>query len=106
MHTRIYDTVLRFRAGLDKTGIRKSKIVLYGSCSAGTAYEHSDIDLIVVSDDFAGMDLWDRQCVLGDSTAGIYEPIEALGYTYDEYEAMGPGTFIGQEVKPKGIVIT
>ena len=106
MDTRIYETVLRFRAGLEKTGIRKSKIILYGSCSRGTAKEYSDIDLIVVSDDFAGMDLWDRQCVLGDSTAGVYEPIEALGYTYDEYAAMGRGTFIGDEVKPKGIVIT
>ncbi|HUT04480.1 MAG TPA: nucleotidyltransferase domain-containing protein [bacterium] len=106
MDKRIHETVLRFRAGLNKTGIRNSRIILYGSYSAGTAQEYSDIDLIVISDHFEGMDLWDRQCILGDSTAGMFEPIEALGYTYAEYEAMGPGTFVGQEVKPKGIEIT
>ena len=78
---RIRDAVLRFNAGLDESGIHGRKIILYGSYAEGRANEHSDIDLIVVSDDFEGMDLWERQCALGDSTAGILEPIEALGYT-------------------------
>ena len=87
-------------------GVRRARIILYGSHCEDAAREYSDIDLIVISDHFEGMDLWDRQCILGDSTAGIYEPIEALGYTVAEYEAMGPGTFVGQEVKAKGIEIT
>ena len=81
-------------------------MVVYGSQAEGNAKKQSDIDLIVVSDDFAGLDVWDRQCLLGDATAGMFEPIEALGYTVAEYEAMGSGTFVGQEVKPKGVEIT
>ena len=106
MDKRIVEIVKRFKAALERRGVRRARIILYGSHCEDAAREYSDIDLIVISDHFEGMDLWDRQCILGDSTAGIYEPIEALGYTVAEYEAMGPGTFVGQEVKAKGIEIT
>jgi len=33
------------------------------------------------------------------------EPIEALGYTEEEYNSEGEGTFIGDEVKSKGIEV-
>ena len=105
MDERIHSVILRYRDGLDKVGVRNSKIILYGSYNNATAREYSDIDLIVVSDSLADLDIWERQCILGDATSGIYEPIEAMGYTVAEYEAMGPGTFIGQEVKAKGIEV-
>jgi len=105
MDKRIDRIIRKYRLTLERLGVEVNKIVLYGSQSNATAHEHSDIDLIVVSDDFAGLDVWDRQCLLGDATDGIFEPIEALGYTVAEYEAMGPGTFVGQEVKPKGIEV-
>jgi hypothetical protein len=35
--------------------------------------------------------------------AKITEPIEALGYTEKEFSAKGKGTFLGDEIKSKGI---
>ncbi len=106
MDKKIVEIIKRFKAALERRGITTARIVLYGSHCAGSAREYSDIDVVVVSDDFARMGLYDRLCVLGQAVADVFEPIEPLPYTVAEYEAMGPGTFIGQEVKPKGIVMT
>jgi len=103
---RINRIIRRFKAALEKRGINVNRLVLYGSHSIGTAKEYSDIDIVVVSDDFASMELYDRLCVLGHAVADVFEPVEPLPYTVAEYESMGPETFIGQEVKPKGVVIT
>ena len=105
MDKRIDRIIRRFKTALERRGISVNWLVLYGSHSVGTAKEYSDIDVVVVSDDFASMELYDRLCVLGHAVADIFEPVEPLPYTVAEYEALGPGTFIGQEVKPKGIVI-
>lgn len=104
----IREAIARFRAALEVFGIHVEGLVLYGSQAEGNAQEHSDVDLVVVSDSFEGMNTVQRLAAIGTAAARarLTDPIEALGYTYAEYEAMGPGTFVGQEVKPKGIVIT
>jgi len=83
-------------------------LVLYGSQAEGNAQEHSDIDIVIVSDYFEGMSMVQRCEAIGTAAARarITDPVEPLPYTVAEYEAMGPGTFVGQEVKPKGIEIT
>jgi len=106
MDKRIVEIVKRFKAALERRGVRHARIILYGSHCEGSAREYSDIDVAVVSDDFVDMGLYDKLCVLGHAVADVFEPIEPLPYTVAEYEAMGPGTFVGQEVKPKGIEIT
>ena len=78
MDQSINNVVRKYRSSLECLGVQVHKIILNGSQSDGTSNEHSDIDVIVVSDDFVGMDLWDRQCLLGDATDGILDPIEAL----------------------------
>ncbi len=55
------------------------KIILYGSYVTGGAKEDSDLDLVVVSDDFKDMDLWDRLCLLGEARVEIRRPMEILG---------------------------
>ena len=105
MDQRIDSIVKRFKTALEKRGIRPDKVIVYGSHSAGSAKEYSDIDVVVVSDDFAAMSLYDRLSVLGHAVADIFEPIEPLPYTVAEFEALGPGTFVGQEVKLKGIEV-
>ena len=97
----------QFRAALEASGIDVHDLVLYGSQVGGNPDEHSDIDVVVVSDSFEGMNVVERLEAIGKAAARarIIDPIEPLGYTVAEYEAMGPGTFVGQEVKPKGIVV-
>ena len=97
-----------YQKALEAFGIHIHDVILYGSQVDGSADKHSDIDIVVVSDDFEGMNVVERLEGIGTAAgrAGITEPIEPLAYTVAEYEAMGPGTFVGQEVKPKGIIVT
>ncbi len=98
-------TIVQYREKLESLGIGVKKIILYGSHAAGNAREHSDLDLLVVSDDFESMDLWERLCLLGRARKGIKRPMEILGLTEEEFEAEGEGTFIGNEVKLKGVEV-
>ena len=77
----------KFHRGLLSRGIKPAKIVLYGSYATGTHKKGSDIDLVVVSDDFKKMDYWERIDVLADVIFEIFAPIEALAVTQDEWES-------------------
>jgi len=107
MDTAITQAIARFRAALGELGIHTDTVVVFGSHARGTPTEHSDIDVAVVSDDFEGMNLFQRLEVIGLALgrARIVEPIEALGYTRQEYEATQPGTFLGDEIKSKGVQV-
>jgi len=81
---KIKKIVGRFKQELKKLGINSEKIILYGSCAQGTSREGSDIDLIVISDDFKNLNLRERLEILGLAAGRVFEPIEALGYTKKE----------------------
>ena len=76
-----------FRKALETEGIICNKIILFGSFAKDTATEESDIDLVVISDNFNGMDFWERNKVISRAISEIFEPIEAIAYTPDEWEA-------------------
>lgn len=105
MDKEIYSIITEYKRKLEGSGVKVKKIVLYGSYAWGKAREGSDIDLIVVSDDFKNMDLWERLCFLGRARIGIKKPMEILGLTEEEFLAEDTGTFIGDEVKPKGVEV-
>jgi uncharacterized protein len=98
--------ISRYKHKLEASGIKVKKIVLYGSHAHGKAREDSDIDLVVVSDDFKNMDLWERLCLLGRARLGIKRPMEIIGVTEEEFEKEHTGSFIVDEVKLKGIEVT
>ena len=97
--------IAQYKERLESLGIKVRKIILYGSHATGNAREDSDLDLLVVSNDLKDMDLWERLCLLGRARKGIVRPMEILGLTEEEFEAEGKGTFIGNEVKLKGMEI-
>jgi predicted nucleotidyltransferase len=66
---------------LSRQGINAEQIFLYGSQARGTARRDSDIDLIVVSQDFAAMTPAEKWQKLGKATLTLNEPIEVLPYT-------------------------
>ena len=105
MDKKINNIIKRYREFLEKSGIRVKKIILYGSYASGKAKEWSDIDLVVISNDFEKMDLWERLVMLGRITTKIMEPLEVLGYTEGEYLSQGKGTFLGDEVKLSGVEV-
>jgi len=78
--------VEQFHRGIEAKGIRPLKIILYGSHASKTEREDSDIDLVVISDDFAKKDYWQRIDILTDVIYEIFAPIEAVAMTQDEWE--------------------
>ncbi|KPK76785.1 MAG: hypothetical protein AMJ89_03510 [candidate division Zixibacteria bacterium SM23_73] len=107
MDRKITETLKDFKGALETLGIRVNRIIVFGSYAKGEAKKHSDIDVIVISHSFKDMNLFERFEILGLALgkAKIMEPIEPLGYTEEEFLAKGEGTFIGDEVKTKGIEI-
>lgn len=105
MDKEIHLIISEYRQKLEALGVKVQKIILYGSHTSGRAKEDSDIDLVVVSNDFKDMDLWERLCFLGHARIGMKKPMEILGLTEEEFASENRGTFIGNEVKAKGIEI-
>ena len=66
--------------------IRPQKIILFGSYACGTARPDSDIDLIVVSDDFEDKDYWQRIDILSSAVYKVFKPIEAVAMTTREWQ--------------------
>jgi predicted nucleotidyltransferase len=82
----IAEIVSRFSRALEARGIKPQRVILYGSHAGGTPREGSDIDLVVVSDDFTGKDFWERIDILSDILYEIFAPIEAVAMTPEEWE--------------------
>jgi len=76
-----------FRKALESAGIRPDKLILFGSFATGGYREGSDIDIVVISQDFRDKNYWERIDVLASAIYQIFEPIEAVAMTPDEWEA-------------------
>ena len=79
--------IQRYCAELSKVGIHCERVWLFGSRARGMAREGSDIDLFVVSADWAPYSERERRETLGIAAARILEPIQARGVTSAEIAA-------------------
>jgi predicted nucleotidyltransferase len=105
MDKEIYQVISDYKRRLESLGVNIGKVILYGSHATGKAREDSDIDLVVVSDDFKNMDIWERLCLLGRARIGIKRPMEIIGLTEEELESEDNVSFIKDEIKSKGLEI-
>jgi uncharacterized protein len=80
------DIVRRYRKAIEARNVVVNKIVLFGSYASGNQREGSDIDVAVISDDFCDKGYWDRIDILSKAIYEIFEPIEAIALTTDEWE--------------------
>lgn len=80
-------------------GVSPQKIILFGSYAGGTPREDSDIDVIVIADDFKDMNLRERLELLGIAAGRVFEFIEALVYTQEEPESRKKETFLETKLK-------
>ncbi len=78
--------IKQYAEALKNQGIHIDKIILFGSQARGDARDNSDIDLLVVSPDFAQMPLYRRFEVLGKALARVMQPIEPLACTPEEMQ--------------------
>jgi predicted nucleotidyltransferase len=98
----IVEIIARFGIELQNRGIRAQRIVLYGSQASGTAHECSDIDVVVISPDFAGKGFWERINLMSDALYAVYAPIEAVAMTPEEWDS---GTSMLAEFARNGEVL-
>lgn len=84
-----------------KKKIKLEKVILYGSRARGDALKNSDIDLIIISDDFERFSFLERLEFL-ELQWKYSIPIEAIGYTAKEYEEMSGKIGIISEVVKYG----
>jgi predicted nucleotidyltransferase len=97
--------VKRYRAQLEKMGIRPARILLYGSQAAGTAREGSDIDLIVISSDWKKYNHRERLEMLGIASARILEPVQAQGFTPNEIKTKKVMPFWEQIINEQAVPV-
>ena len=81
----VIKTIGQFRKLLQASGVKVDRLVLYGSWANGTAVDGSDIDLVVISQDFEGMGFWRRTEILSSAIYEVYQPIEAFAMTPEEW---------------------
>jgi predicted nucleotidyltransferase len=91
-----------FRKALESRGVKIDRIILYGSWAKGTQREDSDIDLVVISEDFKEKDFWQRINLLSDAIYEVFAPIEARAFTPEEWER--GDSFVVDYVKEKEVV--
>lgn len=78
--------ISHFKKILEVKGIKVNKVILYGSWLKGNQREDSDIDLVVISEDFKDKGYWERIDILSDAIYELFEPIEAVAMTPEEWE--------------------
>jgi len=76
-----------FKKALEPAGIKPQKILLYGSYATGNYRPDSDIDLVVISEDFEGKSYWQRIDLLSGAIYKVFQPIEAVAMTPQEWES-------------------
>lgn len=86
-------------------GIRPVRILLYGSQATGKAREGSDIDLIIISEDWKKYNHRQRLELLGIASARIMEPIQAQGFTPNEIKNKKITPFWEQIIKEQAVVV-
>jgi len=91
--------IKEYKEVLQKLGINVTQAVLYGSYALGNQREDSDIDLIIISNDFRKMNLRERLEILGIAAARIMQPVEAKGYTPEEIEMIPRASFLREILK-------
>lgn len=80
------EAVAKFRQAIEARGIRPHKIILFGSYATGANREGSDIDIVVISDDFVGRSYWERIDILSDAVYEVFAPVEVTALTREEWE--------------------
>ena len=90
---------------LRRAHITPERILLFGSWARREQREDSNIGVIVVSRDFAGIGLRRRLEILGSAAGRAWVSVQALGYTPDELAAPEKTSFLAIVLAQKTVEV-
>jgi uncharacterized protein len=103
---KVLDAVNFFSAVARKNGIHIHDLILFGSSGSGAASPQSDIDIAIVSTDFAGRDIFERALLTKDAEIQTVRKfrvaLDVLTLTPEEYR--DPTSIIAGTIR-KGIIV-
>lgn len=80
-----------FAKRLKESGIHLKKVVLFGSHARGKADEESDIDIVIISEDFRRKDIFDRVKLTKEAEVTTIKkfmiPLDVITMTPEEFES-------------------
>jgi len=82
----VLEIISSFRKAIESKGIKTDKLILFGSYATGRYREDSDIDVVVISQDFNDKGYWERIDILSSAIYQVFQPIEAVAMTPEEWE--------------------
>ncbi|MBI4745856.1 MAG: nucleotidyltransferase domain-containing protein [Deltaproteobacteria bacterium] len=89
--SKVREAVSFFQKCLDETGLHVSKLILFGSQARGSAKGDSDIDLMIVADDFRAKDIFQRAQLTKDAEIKTIKkfliPLDIVTLTPEEFES-------------------
>jgi predicted nucleotidyltransferase len=103
---RASEIVKFFHECLREKGLKVSKIVVFGSQARGTATEESDIDIVVISEEFKRKNIFKRANLTKDAEIRTIKkfmvPLDIITMTPEEYENR---TALGAEYSQVGEIV-
>lgn len=91
--------IKEFVKELEKLGIKSEKVILYGSFAKNKQTADSDIDLVVISENFERLNILERLEILGRAAGIVFKPIKALGFTPDEVRTRRKASILEEAIK-------
>ncbi len=95
-----------FEKCLKEKGLKVSRIILFGSQVKGRTTKESDVDILIISEDFRGKDIFERARLTKDAEIMTLKkfmmPLDIITLTSEEFEH---GTSLVVEYARKGEVM-
>lgn len=67
VNRKVIEAIRFFEKCLKEKGLKVSKIILFGSQVKGKTSEGSDVDILIISEDFQGKDIFERARLTKDA---------------------------------------
>ena len=87
----VLEAINFFEKQLEQNGLHVSKVILFGSQAKGEATEESDIDIVVLSEDFRDKDIFERVRLTMDAEVLTIKkymiPFDIITMTQEEFES-------------------
>lgn len=89
--SKVTEAIRFFEKCLKEKGLKVSKIILFGSQVKGKTTEGSDVDILIISEDFRNKDIFERARLTKDAEIMTLKkfmmPLDIVTLTSEEFES-------------------